>query len=111
MDRLEKYRQILKQVLAEHAEYTPSYGQIDTVPVVDQELDHFLLLDFGWDRNGRVFSIPFHAHIQNNKVWIEWDGTEPSITEELVERGIPKEDIVLAFYRPERRKLTDFAVT
>lgn len=31
--------------------------------------------------------------------------------DELVETDIPKEDIVLAFYRPERRAITEFAVT
>jgi hypothetical protein len=29
----------------------------------------------------------------------------------LKEKGVPKEDIVLAFYSPEKRKLTEFAVT
>jgi hypothetical protein len=38
------------------------------------------------------------------------DGTEKGFAVERVEAGIPREDIVLAFYRPHRRKLTDFAV-
>jgi len=38
------------------------------------------------------------------------DGTERGFAVKLVEAGIPREDIVLAFCRPHRRKLTDFAV-
>ena len=33
-----------------------------------------------------------------------------NIANELLREGIPKEDIVLAFYDPETRKLTEFAV-
>jgi hypothetical protein len=31
--------------------------------------------------------------------------------EELILAGVAKEDIVLGFYRPERRSLVDFALT
>lgn len=33
-----------------------------------------------------------------------------TITQELLEAGVVKEDIVLGFYRPERRALTEFSV-
>lgn len=110
MDKIEKYRQLLEEVILRHAKFRPSYGQIETAPIIDCHHDHYLLMDFGWDRNGRVHAVAFHARIQNNKIWIEWDGTEPSITEELVDHGIPRNDIVLGFYRPEHRVITDFAV-
>jgi len=35
---------------------------------------------------------------------------EEGITQELLAVGIPKQAIVLAFYRPERCTLTEFAV-
>ncbi len=46
----------------------------------------------------------------DGKIWIEWDGIEEGVTQELVELGVPKEDIVLGFYRPQRRRMTEFAV-
>jgi hypothetical protein len=58
----------------------------------------------------RYHAVVFHLRIWNGKIWIEWDGTEPGITQYLLEAGISKEDIVLAFYRPERRSLSGFAV-
>ncbi|MGK7943847.1 MAG: element excision factor XisI family protein, partial [Microcystaceae cyanobacterium] len=41
--------------------------------------------------------------------WIEEDWTEEGIATELVREGVPKEDIVLAFYDPDARKFTEFA--
>ncbi|MFM6307282.1 MAG: element excision factor XisI family protein, partial [Dolichospermum sp.] len=37
--------------------------------------------------------------------------TEVGIANELVELGVPKEDIVLGFQLPSVRKYTDFAVS
>jgi hypothetical protein len=35
---------------------------------------------------------------------------DPSVTDELLAAGVSKEDIVLGFYRPERRAISRFAV-
>jgi hypothetical protein len=110
MDKLENYRQIIQKILGRHAELAPSHGNIQTFPIYDSKQNHYLLMDIGWDKTGRVSSVVFHLHLQNGKIWIEWDGTRPGIVQELLDAGVPKEDIVLAFYRPERRKLTEFAV-
>ncbi len=45
----------------------------------------------------------------NDKIWIEQDWTENGIATELLEAGVPNEDIVLGFRHPERRPLTEFA--
>ena len=44
------------------------------------------------------------------KIWIQHDGTEGGITQELIDRGIPKNDIVLAFHSAFKRQFTEFAV-
>jgi hypothetical protein len=36
--------------------------------------------------------------------------TEDGIATDLLEAGVPKEDIVLAFHAPEMRPYTEFAV-
>jgi hypothetical protein len=48
--------------------------------------------------------------IINGKFWIQRDGTEYGIARELVDAGVPKEQIVLAFRAPEIRKHTGYAV-
>lgn len=57
-----------------------------------------------------VHAVILHMRLQNGKVWIEQDGTETGVADELLQAGIPKDDIVLGFYRPERRAITEFAV-
>ena len=101
MDQLAKYRTLIKQILLRHAEYAPTLGEVESLPVFNEQNDHYFLVDFGWNRTGRVHLVILHLQIKNGKVWIERDGTEA---------GIPQEDIVLAFYRPERRAITEFAV-
>jgi XisI protein len=52
VDKLSHYRNIVKQVLSQHAAYVPSHGQIETLPVFDESHDQYLLVDVGWDRTG-----------------------------------------------------------
>ncbi len=43
-------------------------------------------------------------------VWIQHDGTNRPVAEELMAAGIPREDIVLGFHPADVRPLTGFAV-
>jgi hypothetical protein len=47
----------------------------------------------------------------HGKFWIEDDMTEEGIATDLLQAGVPKEDIVLAFQPPEARQFTEFAPT
>ena len=51
-----------------------------------------------------------HIDIKNGKVWIQYNGTEVEIADELVKAGIPEEDIVIGFHSPYKRKFTKYAV-
>ena len=111
MDRVVLYREALRRLMADHerlARLSPGDG-VDTVLVVDATGDQFILLDLGWDARGRVNDVYLHARIKDGKVWVEEDWTEEGLANELVRAGVPKEDIVLAFLSPERRRLTEFA--
>lgn len=110
MDKLTNYRYIINQVIQNHAQYKPSHGNIEALPICDLKSDNYLLLDLGWDNTGRVHGVVLHLRIFQDKIWIEWDGTERGITDELLQLGLKKEDIVLGFMRPEKRKLTEFSV-
>jgi hypothetical protein len=111
MDKLAFYRTAIKTIINRHTELQNGSGLVETIPIFDVEGDNYLLVAIGWNGSGRVHSVGFHLlRIQNSKIWIEWDGTEEDIAQELLELGVDKEDIVLGFYRPERRKLTEFAI-
>ena len=62
-------------------------------------------MNVGWDQTGRVHAVDLHLRIKEDKIWVEWDGTENDVIEELLEAGVLPEDIVLGFYRTERRSM------
>lgn len=109
MDRLEFYRDTIEKILRKHAEIPIAFAQIDEYLIVDRDRNHFLLLDVGWQQNRRVHGCLTHVQIIDGKIWIQRDGIEDGVTEELVEAGIPKSDIVLGFQPPEVRPLTGYA--
>ena len=48
--------------------------------------------------------------IIDDKIWIQRDGIEDGITDELVEAGISKGEIVLGFQPPNVRPHTGYAI-
>jgi hypothetical protein len=110
MDKLARYTTIIKQILQEDARYKPSHGDIQPLLVFDDERHSYQLMYIGWDRRRRVHGSIYHLRLENNKVYIEEDTSNRPIAESLLEAGIPKEDIVLAFHAPDKRQYTDFAI-
>ncbi|MEZ4869687.1 MAG: XisI protein [Caldilineaceae bacterium] len=112
MDRVETYRTLLKELISQHAMRMNRRPQPDTEIEVtfDEERDHYLLLRVGWTAKGRLFVPTLYARLRDGKIWIENDWTSDGLATELVERGVPAEDIVLAFHPPEIREHTEFAV-
>ena len=110
MDQLEKYRQTIRSILKPYG--TISYANVDVHNQLafDAETDQYLVMSTGWGKAGRIHGCLIHVSIQDGKVWIQRDGTEDGIANELVQAGIPKEDIVLGFHEPEIRPHTGFAV-
>ncbi len=109
MNKLDRYRSILRQVVEKHARPNPRPGQPESIPICDPVHDNYLLMSVGWDATGRAHYIIFHLRLKDGKVWIEWDGIEYGIAHDLIEAGIPKEDIVMAFLEREPKPLTELA--
>ncbi|GAK55246.1 XisI protein-like protein [Candidatus Vecturithrix granuli] len=82
----------------------------ETELVFDEERDHYMLISVGWSGQHRVRGTTVYVRLQNSKFWIEEDWLEHGITPDLLQAGVPKEDIVLAFQPPEVLPLTEFAV-
>lgn len=110
MDSVENYRQIIRKVLTEHARIPYAHGDIKIEPVFDCESDRYLLMIVGRENDRRVHGCLVHIDIIDGKLWIQRDGTERGIANELVWAGIPKDKIVLGFRSPALRKHTEFAV-
>lgn len=111
MDKLEKYRSYIENILREYSQYKPSYGDVELELLLDRERDHYQLMTVGWHGEKRIHGIMLHIDIKDGKIWIQHNGTERGIAQDLLELGVPKQDIVLAFHSPTRRKYTDFAVS
>jgi len=111
MDKLERYREIVRRVIEQYASYKVSHGQIETEAIVDRERDHYEVMNVGWDRDRRVHGTVVHIDIRGSKVWIQYDGTNWPVADELLAAGIPREDIVLAFHPADLRQHTGFAVS
>lgn len=110
MDRTAEYREIVKRVVSEYAAFKPSFGDIEVELLLDEAHDHYELSQSGWVGDDRIEGRVIHVDIRGGKVWIQHDGTEDGIANDLVAAGIPKEHIVLAWQPPYARKLTEFAV-
>lgn len=95
------YSQLVKNILADYAKYKPAYGDIESKVIFDDEHGRYTLLEVGWDDSQYVHGSIIHVDIINDKIWIQYDGTEEGIARDLVDAGVPKEKIVLGF-RPER---------
>jgi hypothetical protein len=106
---LEQYRTIIRRLIEDYAKIPPSHGEIEAETVIDTEKDHYELLYVGWDEQRRVHGIVIHIDIRDGKVWIQHDGTDAVIAEELVAAGIPRDAIVLGFRPAYVRQHTGFA--
>jgi hypothetical protein len=110
MDQLNQYREIVKKTILKYAQFCPSHGQIELHPVFDDQRDHYALMQIGWDRGKRIRGNLIYVTLNQGKVSIEYDGMERGITQELINLGIPREDIILAFQSPEIRNAQELMV-
>lgn len=110
MDSLEQIRDVICDILTEYAQIPYSYGEIDRKTVFDRVSDRYLLMIVGWEGIKRVHGCLIHLEIISGKIWIQRDGTEDGIANDLLQYGIRKDQIVLGFRDPEIRQYTEFAV-
>ncbi|MBO3462781.1 XisI protein [Aetokthonos hydrillicola Thurmond2011] len=115
MDKLNKYRSILKKLLSEYyelsnAEITESKGsEASDRLAFDEERDQYLWFRFGWDNKKQIQHIIVYFCIKNDKIWVEEDSTNLGVVDDLLSAGIPQSDIVLGFHHPSKRGFTEFA--
>lgn len=111
MDKLARYRQLIKDILTKKVAISNRQPQpgIECFMVADENRDHYLLFTLGWLEDRRIRNFTVYVRIINGKFYIEHDLTEAGIATELLEAGVPNQDIVLAFHAPEMRELTEFA--
>ena len=101
MDSVARYRELIQSILTEYARIPYAYGEICCETVFDPAADRYLLMLVGWDGIRRVHGCLIHVDIIEGKLWIQRDGTERGVARELLEAGVPRDQLVLAF-QPDR---------
>jgi hypothetical protein len=110
MDKAARYGELIQEILREYGAYKPSYGEVEVEKIFLPDQGHYQLMSVGWNGQHRIHGSVLHVDVKNGKIWIQHDGTEEGIANRLVAAGVPRNDIVLAFQSPFKRKFTDFAV-
>ncbi len=109
MDKTTLYRNYIKEIISKHARPSVPGGiEVEIQNIFDTENDHYQLVHTGWQKKQRDYACIMHLDIKNGKIWIQHDGTEIGVANELAELGVPKEDIVLAYHPPYKRPYTGF---
>jgi XisI protein len=113
MDKLTYYPEVIKRILTDYVELTNlhSHLNIEQFLIVDEAKAHYIWMNLGWQNGDRVTGMTVYVRIRDHKFWIEEDLTENGIANDLVQAGVPPEDIVLAFHEPKMRQYTGFAAT
>jgi hypothetical protein len=112
MDKVIDYPTLLKDILSRHVELCNRHPnqEVENFLVVDEKKHHYIWMNIGWQKGDRINGITTYVRIRDGKFWIEEDWTEEGIANELINAGVPKENIVLAFHSPKMRPYTEFAV-
>jgi len=110
LNTLNNYRTIIKDILKQYASYQPSYGDIEVQTLFDSESDHYQVIAVGWDGKQRIYGCSLHLDLKDGKIWIQVNNTELDIAQELVNRGISKQDIVIGFHTAYLRQFSGYAL-
>ena len=109
MDKLERYRSLIQKILEEYQQLSSGNSDVESVLLLDPIREHYLLMKMGWHQDNRINCNVIHIRLKDGKIWIEEDRTEDGIATDLLQAGVSREDIVLAFHPPRLRQFTEFA--
>jgi hypothetical protein len=110
MDKINQYRQYIQDLLSRYASHDPSTDEVEVQLIFDTERDHYQWFNVGWQQLNRIYRCVMHFDIKDSKIWLQQNLTDRDPAEELVEMGVPKEDIILGLQPPYKRPYTDYGV-
>jgi XisI protein len=113
MGKLEKNKAVILSIIEERAAHKPvNLNDVDNQIIADEKRGHFQLVSMGWDGRAFSYAVLYHFDLKpDGKVWIQANNTDVDIAEELVAKGVSKEDIVVGFQYPAYRGFTGYAVS
>jgi len=107
MERI-NYPDIIEKVIKRHTGNDLEQNT-EVQVLIDREEHHYQVLHLGWieEEQVRVYACIIHIDLKDNQIWIQRDRTEIGVANELLEMGVPEEDIILGFHAPYKRRLLE----
>ncbi len=100
------------EVFEEVLNFFPQDSYIELLPIIDDKHGQFLIYTDGWEKSWRDYGCFLHIQVKpDGKVYLRHDGTDLEIAEKLVQKGISKKDIIIAFHAPYMRDMSEFAIS
>jgi hypothetical protein len=98
MDTALKYQTAILAFLEDYAKVIP-YGwkKVQNQIIADRERNHYQLVRVGWHNGEHIHYTVFHFDLVHGQVLIQENRTDAPIVDELVDLGIRRSDILLAF--------------
>jgi hypothetical protein len=95
-----RYAFILTEYLEFMAAYydRPAQDALEHQVLADEARGHFQLLRLGWHERRFHFLVLMHFDLKpDGRIWLQQNNTEILVDEELAQRGVDKQDILLGF--------------
>jgi hypothetical protein len=93
------FKECVKQLLCQYEYLKDEDSEVELI--FDDERMRYMALWVGWHKYKRVHQCIVHIDIVGDRIFIQCNDTEDSLVAELVERGIPQENISLGFIHPK----------
>ncbi|PSF38291.1 XisI protein [Aphanothece hegewaldii CCALA 016] len=110
MDKIAYFRECIQTLLTHYAKDDISTDDVEVQLIFDTQRDHYQWLNVGWQQFERIYRCIIHFDIKNGKIWLQQNLTDQNPAEDLVNMGIPKDDIVLGLQPPYKRPYTEYGV-
>ncbi|MEK7254600.1 MAG: XisI protein [Bacteroidota bacterium] len=113
MEKVKKYRSLVREIIQSEYESLLDNPNKAVKPlfIQDEKNGHYMLCLDGWQGARRIYGCSIHVEVTGQgKIWLHLDETDLQIGQMLLEKGVPKKDIVPGFISPVRRPDTEFAV-
>jgi hypothetical protein len=112
MDSVNKHKNLVRKLLTEIANRFRQSNRWEIIEAFDEEHGQYLLFTDGWQGEKREYGCFMHLDVKpDGKIWLRRDGTDLDIGQQLLDEGVAKSELVLAFHSPKMRELSDFAVS
>jgi hypothetical protein len=112
MDKISNYKKILQDIFEYQAKkFHYPLPDVGSRAYIGEDKNHFILMDIGWKGKRYIHRILYTVEIINDKIWIHEDNTDTDLIGQLLDKGVPKKDIVLGFVPVYAREIEGFSVS